>query len=55
MAEARALRDGMQAANAAGYKDIIIEGDNQMIIKALLGFASIPWKISNVIRDVLFL
>ena len=42
MAEARALRDGMQAANAAGYKDIIIEGDNQMIITALLGFTSIP-------------
>jgi len=42
MAEAHALRDGMQAATVAGYKDIIVEGDNQMIINALLGGISSP-------------
>ena len=55
MAEARGLRDGVQAATMASYKDIIVEGDNQMIINALLGTISTPWKISNVIRDVRFL
>ena len=43
MAEVRALRDGVQAATAAGYKDIIVKGDNQMIINALLGATSSPW------------
>ena len=55
MAEARVLHDGMQAANAASYKDIIIKGDNLIIIKVVLGLTSIPWKILNVIRDVRFL
>jgi len=52
MAEARALRDGVQAVTVAGCKDIIVEGDNQMIINALLGAISSPWQISNVLRDV---
>jgi len=55
MAEARALRDGVQATTVAGYKDIIVEGDNQLIINALLGTISTPWQISNVLRDVRFL
>ena len=55
MVEARALRDGVQAATVAGYKDIIVEGDNQLIINALLGMISTPWQISNVLRDVRFL
>jgi len=55
MVEARALRDGVQAATVAGYKDIIVEGDNQLIINALLGTISTPWQISNVLRDVRFL
>jgi len=55
MAEARALRDGLQAATVAGYKDIIVEGDNQMIINALLGTISTPWQISNALKDVRFL
>jgi len=55
MAEVRALRDGLQAATVAGYKDIIVEGDNQMIINALLGTISTPWQISNALKDVRFL
>ena len=55
MAEARALRDGVQAATVAGYKDIIVEGDNQLIINALLGTISTTWQISNGLRDVRFL
>jgi len=36
-------------------KTLIVEGDNQMIINALLGTISAPWKISNVLRDIKFL
>ena len=43
VAETRALRDGMQAAYTVGCKNLIIEGDNQVIIKAISGTTSIPW------------
>ena len=52
MAEAHALRDRVQAAYTANYKDLIIEGGNQVIIKAILGPTSIQWQISKIIRDV---
>ena len=35
-----------------GYKNLIIEGDNQVIIKATSGTLSILWQISNIIRDI---
>jgi len=52
MVEARALQDGVQAATVKSYKDIIVQGDNKMIINALLGAISSPWQISNVLRDI---
>ena len=55
MAEARALRDGVQTRVVAGYNDIIVEGDNQLLINAFLGKTSTPWQILNVLRDVKFL
>jgi len=55
VAEVRPLQDGVQAANMAGYHNIIIVGDNQIIINALLGVISSPRKISTVINDVKFL
>jgi len=55
LAEACALRDGVQAKNMVGFHNIIIEGDNQIIINPLLGVISSPWKISTVINDVRFL
>jgi len=54
VAETRALRDGVQEADVVGFKKLIIEWDNQVIIKVLLGTASTPWQISNIIRDVWF-
>ena len=30
----------------------IIEGDNQVIIKALSETAATPWQISNILKDV---
>jgi len=52
--EACALRDGVQKAYAPGFKNLVIEGDNQVIIKELLGTTSTAWQISNIIRDVRF-
>ena len=52
VAEARALRDGVQAAVQAGYNNIFIEGDNLTVIKAVNGEGQTPWRISNIIRDV---
>ena len=50
--EARALRDGVKEAWAVGYKKLIIEGDNLVIMKALLGTTSTPWQITNFLKDV---
>ena len=52
VAEARALRDGVQEAHAAGFKNLIIKGDNQVIINMLSSTGSAPWQISNIIKDV---
>ena len=52
MAEVRVLQDGIQAAAVAGYMNILIEGDNQMIVQGLLGKHPVPWHISNLIKDV---
>jgi len=54
VAEARVLRDGIKEAYAARYKRLIIEGDNLVIIKALLGTASTTCQITNILKDVRF-
>ena len=35
VAEATAMRDGIRAALNAGYRQILVEGDNQLVIKAI--------------------
>jgi len=45
IAEGRALRDGIQATVAAGYKMLDIEGDNLIVIGALEGKTETPWQI----------
>ena len=52
IAEARVLRDRVKEACAVGYRKLIIEGDKLVIIKALLGMASTPWQITNIIKGV---
>ena len=52
MAEARALRDGLRLAIQAGFNNIVIEGDNKIVIHALKGKIHIPWQISNIIEDI---
>lgn len=35
-----------------GFKNIIIEGDNKIIIDALRGVSFVPWQVLPLIRDV---
>ena len=52
VAEGRALRDGLQAAVEAGYKQLHIEGDNLILIEAVKGESTIPWRLKYVIHDI---
>ena len=52
VAEARALKDRVSAATQAGYKSLLIEGDNTTEIQALVGKNQVPWKIATIIKDI---
>ena len=42
----------MQAAIAAGYRRLHIEGDNLVVIEALKGISATPWQLKHIIQDV---
>uniref|UniRef100_A0A7C9EXE8 RNase H type-1 domain-containing protein n=1 Tax=Opuntia streptacantha TaxID=393608 RepID=A0A7C9EXE8_OPUST len=46
------MRDGIQAALATGCRNLIIEGDNKVVIQAIQGQIHIPWQIQTLIRDI---
>ena len=52
VAEATAMRDGIQAALATGCRNLIVEGDNKIVIQAIQGQIHIPWQIQTLIRDI---
>ncbi|XP_056690230.1 uncharacterized protein [Spinacia oleracea] len=52
MAEAIALHKGLQEARRLQIDNLLIEGDNLLIINAVKGVWSTPWKISNIISDI---
>jgi len=52
VAEATAMRDGIQAALATGCRHLIVEGDNKVVIQAIQGQIHIPWQIQPLIRDI---
>ena len=52
MAEARTLRDEVKLAVQVGFNNIVVEGDNLTVIKAIKDDGQVPWKISNIIKDV---
>ena len=49
VAEGRALRDGVQAAIASGYRRLHIEGDNMAVIEALKGSSATPWQLKHIL------
>ena len=46
------MRDGIQAALATGCHNLLVEGDNKIVIQAVQGQIHIPWQIQNLIRDI---
>ena len=50
--EATAMRDGICAALNAGYRKILVEGDNQIVIKAIQNQIHIPWRIVPLFEDI---
>lgn len=51
IAEATALHQGLRLALFLGLQNIIIEGDNLLVIKAIKNAWSTPWKIANIIAN----
>uniref|UniRef100_A0A7C9DII2 RNase H type-1 domain-containing protein n=1 Tax=Opuntia streptacantha TaxID=393608 RepID=A0A7C9DII2_OPUST len=52
VAEATAMRDGIRAALDAGYRKLLVEGDNQIVIKAIHNQIHVPWRIASLIEDI---
>jgi len=52
MVEVKVLHSGLQLAIQKGFNDIVIKGDNKVLIQALKGKIQIPWKLSNRIEDI---
>ena len=52
VAEATALRNGLRAAVDAGFRKILIESDNQILIQAIQGFIQPPWEIQVLVQDI---
>jgi len=52
VAEATAVRDGIIAALDAGFRSIEVEGDNQIVIRAIQGRIEPPWRIASLIEDI---
>ena len=52
VAEATALRNGLRAVVDAGFRKILIESDNQILIEAIQGFIQPPWEIQVLVQDI---
>ena len=52
VAEATAMRDGISAALNAGFRKILVEGDNQIVIKAIQKQMHTPWQIAPLLDDI---
>jgi len=52
VAEATAMRDGICAALQAGYRKFHVEGDNQIVIRAVQKQIRTPWQIAPILHDI---
>ena len=52
VAEATTMRDGINVALQAGFHRIEVEGDNQIVIKAMQKQISTPWQIAPTLEDI---
>ena len=51
--ETKALRGVFSSVSQVGFNKIVIEGDSQMVIKALKGNIEIRWQVFNFIEGIL--
>ena len=52
VAEATAMRDDIRAALQSGYRKIQVEGDNQIVIRAIQKQIHPPWQIAPILQDI---
>ncbi|XP_062021172.1 uncharacterized protein LOC133737678 [Rosa rugosa] len=52
VAEATALRDGLQTALLHHYSNIVVEGDSKLLIDCIQGSYEVPWRIRLMIQDI---
>ena len=50
--EATAMRDGINAALQNGYRKIQVEGDNQIVIRAIQKQIHTHWHIAPILHDI---
>ncbi|PRQ58228.1 putative ribonuclease H [Rosa chinensis] len=51
-AEVIALRDSLWMAAQKGYKNVQVEGDSKLVIDAVNGKISPPWRLAQIINDI---
>ena len=52
LAESRALRDGLMAALNYDFSNLIIEGDNSMVVGAFNKEIEVPWCLKTIMQDI---
>jgi len=52
VAEVTAMRDGISTALQAGFRQLEVEGDNQIVIKAVQKQIQAPWQIAPILEDI---
>ncbi|XP_010680075.1 uncharacterized protein LOC104895307 [Beta vulgaris subsp. vulgaris] len=51
LAEAKGLQEGIRGAKSLGISNIIVEGDNLVVINSIRKLWKIPWIIKSIILD----
>jgi len=46
------MRDGISTAIQAGFRRLEVEGDNQIVIKAVQKQIQVPWQIAPILEDI---
>lgn len=52
VAECLALRDALWIARSKGFWKILVKGDSKLVIDAVQGTSSVPWRVMNIIEDI---
>jgi len=50
--EATTMRNAIKAATNMGFKNIIVEGDNKIVIQSIQGEVQVPWRIQAIIQHI---